>query len=95
MGAAAGVSEREVREEEAGDAAVLGDVAGAADYDGGDAAGFEVTSGQSDGLMADRSDGDEESDVDAVILKVLQQRGPVGFAGVALGVLGRKAVEAG
>ena len=95
VGAAAGVSEWEVREEEAGDAAVLGDIAGAADDNGGDTVGFEVTSGQSDGLMADGSDGDEEGDVYSVLLARFEQGGRVGFAGAALGVFGREAVEAG
>ena len=51
----AGVSQREVAENEAGHAAMLHDILGGADDDGGNAVGFEMTGDQTHGLVTDRS----------------------------------------
>lgn len=92
-GAARRVAERVVDEEEAGDPALLDDVTGRTDDDGGDSGGFEATCDQTHGLVTDRSKWDEQRDVDTVVV------GPGGDlvgveAGLALAVFGGDAVEA-
>jgi len=51
----AGVSQREVAENEAGYTAMLHDILGGSDDDGGDTVCFEMTGDQTHGLVTDRS----------------------------------------
>ena len=61
-----GVSEREVGEGEAGHGDLVDDVAGRADDERGNGVGFEVACGQTDRLVAHRSERDEHCEVDIV-----------------------------
>ena len=56
-GLPAGVSQREVGKDEAGDAAFFHDVAGRTHDDGGHSVLFQVPGGQTHGLVANRSEG--------------------------------------
>lgn len=87
VGSTARVAQREVDEHEAWDPGLLDDVSCAADHDGGDTGGLQMTCDQTHGLVADGSKRDEQCDVDAVV------RAPLGDlfgveSGAALAVLG-------
>ncbi len=82
------VPQREISEEEPGNSRVLDDVAPGTDYDGGHASFLELTGNQTHGLVADRSEGDEENNVDVILAGPFDDRRTVGLIGAALAVVG-------
>src|SRR5262249_61882832 len=72
---ARGVAEREIAEEEAGNAALLDDVLGAAHDHGRNTVGLEGPGDQTHGLVTDRSARNEEGDVRRVLLAAPEQLG--------------------
>lgn len=91
-GSPARVSERQVGEDEARNSALFDDVTSGSDDDRRDACGFEVTCDQTHGLMADRSKGNKDDDVDVVFLAPCENLGGIG-SGRSLRVLGRYAED--
>ena len=89
---AAGVAQREIGEHEAGNSTLLDDVAGTADDHGDETGGFEMAGDQTYGLMADRSKGDEDDDIDVVLPAPFLDLAGVGPCG-PLRVLGWDAEE--
>src|SRR5438270_11749286 len=66
LGPARRIAQRKVAEQKARHAAIFDDVLGAAHDDGGDAVLFQMPCGQTHGLVAHRSIGDENSGVGAI-----------------------------
>ena len=90
---AAGVAEWEVTEHEPRHATLLDDVAGGADDDGRDAVRFEVPGYQTHGLVADRSDTDQDRGVDLCLTHPLEDHGRVALDRLALAAHRWYAVE--
>jgi len=91
---AARVAEREVREHEAGDAALLDDIPRRADYDGRQAIRFKVSSNQTHGLVANRSEREEKHAVDGVSATDIEDCRRILVDGSALAKVRRHAIEA-
>ena len=91
---AARVAEGEVREYEAGDPALLDDIPRRADYDGRQAIRFKVSSDQTHGLVANRSEREEKRDVDGVGATEIEDCRRILVDGSALAKVGRHAIEA-
>ena len=64
---AARVAQREIREDETRHAAVLDDVEGGSNDDGGDTVGFQISGDQTHGLVADGSKRGQDRGVDVVL----------------------------
>jgi len=94
-GLPAGVSQWEVGEHEAGDAAFLDDVAGRAQYYRRHAVFFEVSGDQTHGLVADRSECREEHGADTILTAPLKDLRGVPQRCPALAVVGGDPIEAG
>ena len=91
---AARVAEREIREHEAGNAALLDDVPRRADDDGRQAVGFKVSRDQTHGLVANRSEREEERDVDGVSATEIEDGRRILVDSSALTIIRRHAVKA-
>ena len=89
------VAEREVREHEAGNAALLDDIPRRADYDGRNAVRLKVASDQAHGLVADRSERHEKRNIHGVRATKVEDCGSILFDGPTLAKVRRRAVEAG
>jgi len=94
-GLPAGVSQREVGENEAGDAAFLDDVPGRPQYCSRYAVLFEVSGDQTHGLVADRSECREEHGVDSILTAPLKDLRGILQRCPALAVVGGDPIEAG
>jgi hypothetical protein len=94
VGAPARISEWEVAEEKARYAALFNDVARAANDDGCNAVGFEVSCDQTHGLVADGSQWDKQRHVYRVFATTAENLGRIVFDRAALAVVGGDAVKA-
>jgi hypothetical protein len=92
---AAGVAQREVREHEAGYAALLDDIPRRADHHCRDPVCLKVSSDQTHGLMADRSERYEKRNIDGVGATEVEDRWGILVNGPSLAEVRRYAVEAG
>ena len=92
-GLATRVAEREIGEEETGDATLFDDVTGGAEDDGGDTVIFQMTSDQTNCLVADWSERDEEGDIDLILETIAQDGRGCFLTCLTLAVFGRCAVE--
>jgi hypothetical protein len=90
---AARVAEGEVREHEAGDPALLDDIPCRPDYDGRQAIRFKVSSDQTHGLVANRSEREEKRDVDGVSATEIEDFWRILVDSAALAMVRRHAVE--
>ena len=95
VGLATGVAKWKVGENEARHATLFDDVAGGADDDGGDAVGFQVTGGQTHGLMTNRSHGKEQDGIDFISATVVKNGRGIFGIGCALAKFGRYAIKTG
>jgi hypothetical protein len=93
VGPAAGIAEGKVAEQEARNATLFDDVAGATHDDCGDAIGFEVACNQTHGLVADGSERNQQRGVDPILSAAAQNLGGVKLDGAALAVVGGHTVE--
>ena len=91
---AARVAEWKVREHEAGDPTLLDDIPRRADYDGRQAIRFKVSSDQTHGLVANRSEREEKRDVDGVSATEIEHGRRILVDGSALAEVRRHAIEA-
>ena len=89
------VAEGEVREHETGNAALLDDILRRADYDGRNAVRLKVSSDQTHGLVADRSERYEKRNVDLVSTAEVEDCRGILVDGPTLAEVHRHAVEAG
>ena len=69
MRLARGIAQGEVAENKAGHAAMLNNVFGRAHDHSGNAVSFEMTCGQTDRLVADRSVRHQDREIDFILLK--------------------------
>ena len=92
--AARRISEREIAEDEARDAAPLDDVARTAEHDGRNTVRFQMPSRQTGGLVTDGSDGRQHGDVHAVLAHLAQDQRRIDGHRLALAVLGVNHLEA-
>lgn len=90
---AARVAEGEVREHETGDPALLDDIPRRADYDGRQTIRFKVSSDQTHGLVANRSEREEKRDVDGVSATKIEDFRRILVDSSALAIVRRHAVE--
>ena len=88
------IAEREIAEQEPRHADIFDDVLGASHDDRRDAVRFEVTGGQTHGLVTHRSNRDENSGVHFVFAQPRQQLRAILFEGHAVAAVGRRAVKA-
>jgi hypothetical protein len=89
------VAEGEVSEHEAGNAALLDDIPRRANYDCRNAVRLKVSSDQTHGLMADRSERYEKRNIDRVCATEVEDCGGIRVDGPPLAEVRRHAVEAG
>ena len=89
------VAEREVGEHEAGNAALLDDIPRRADYDGRNAVRLKVSSDQTHGLVADRSERYEKRNIDGVGATEVEDCRGILVDCPTLAEVRRHAVEAG
>ena len=89
------VAEREVREHEAGNAALLDNIPCRADYDGRNAVRLEVSSDQTHGLVADRSERYEKRYIDGVSATEIEDCRGILVDRPTLAEVRRHSVEAG
>jgi hypothetical protein len=95
IGLAARVAEGEVREHEPGNAALLDDISRRPDYDGRNAVRLEVSSDQTHGLVADRSERYEKRNIDRVSATEVEDCWGILVDGPTLAEVRRHAVKAG
>ena len=95
IGLTARVAEGEVREHETGNAALLDDIPRRADYDRRNAVRLKVSSNQTHGLVADRSERYEKRNIDGVSATEAEDCGGIRVDGPTLAEVRRHAVEAG
>ena len=95
IGLTARVAEGEVREHEARNAALLDDIPRRADYDGRNAVRLKVSSNQTHGLVADRSERYEKRNLDLVNTTEVEDCRGIRVDGPPLAEVRRHAVEAG
>lgn len=88
------VAEGEVREHETRDAALLDDIPCRADDDRRQAMRFQVSSDQTHSLVADRSEREEERDVDGVSATEIEDGWRIGGDRSALAIVRRHTIEA-
>ena len=88
------IAEWQVSKQETRHAAVGNDVQCRADDHGGQAIGFQVTGGQTDGLMAHRSERDEEGEVRLILPAATQDLRGIPFECPTLAVFGGQTVKA-
>ena len=89
------VAEREVGEHETRNAALFDDIPRGADYDGRNAVGLEVSSDQTHGLVADRSERHENRKIHSVSATQFEYCWGTLVDGPTLAEVRRHAVEAG
>ena len=89
------VAEGEVREHEAGNAALLDDIPRRTDYDRRNAVGLKVSSDQTHGLVADWSERYEKRNIDGVCATEVEDCRGILVDGPPLAEVRRHAVEAG
>ncbi len=87
------VAEGEVREHEAGNPALLDYITCRADYDARQAIRFKVSSDQTHGLVANRSQREEKRDVDGVSATKIENFRRIFVDSSALAIVRRHAVE--
>ena len=88
------IAEREIAEQKARHADIFDNVLGASHDHGRDAVLFEVTGGQTHGLVTHRSNRDENDRVNLVLAHPLQQLRAIPVQGRAVAAVGRRAVKA-
>ena len=91
--AAARIAQGEIAEQKPRHADVFDDVLGASQDNRRDAVRFEVTGGQTHGLVTHRSNRDENDGVDLVFAHPRQELRAVLVEGGAMAAVGRSAVE--
>ncbi len=87
------IAEWQIGEEITGRSTVFDDVQGGADNHGRNAILFEMSCGQTHGLMANGSERDEEGNVSPILLQPFQYLGCIDINGLTLAVFRWHAVE--
>lgn len=95
VGGAAGIPEREVGEKEPGDSALLDDVPRRTHNNRGDTGLFEMPGDQTHGLVAHRSEANQQCGIDTVLTAPAEQGRGINGVGLALTVRRGNAVEPG